>query len=247
MGEIDEMRHEWKREEARFRAEADEEDSSEQPPALVQAEEMLGHAEEQEKEADARAREQNRIESVQDQPMAAEAEEHLAAMLGKPPLPTDPEDVIAELTHKPPVGWIGPSSLAETARGVDPLADERAAVQKGLAKLQERMRHAEDTIAAPGTESKLARLAADKVGQGEQGAEDPLAAMLAEHGGSGGGHATRAKAMDSDAQKLLASWAKKPHGSGSSLAELSDPAGHRLAVEREDEMHAQLDQDRLAM
>lgn len=247
MGEIDAMRHEWKRDEARFRAEADEEDSSDEPPALVQAEESLSHAAEQEKEADARALEKNRIESVQEQPMAAEAEEHLAAMVGKPPLPTDPTDEIAELTHKPPLGWIGPSSGWVGAsslldRGPNPLADERAAVQKGLAKLAERMRHAEDTIAAPGTESKLARLTAAKVGQGESSEEDPLAAMLAE--GGGGHSAKRAAAMSSDAQKLLESWAKKPHA-GTSLAELSDPAYHRLALERQAEMEDQLDRDQL--
>merc|ERR1719446_117892 len=173
------------------------------------------------------------MESVQEQPMAAEAEEHLASMLGKPPLPTDATDEIAELTHKPPVGWIGPSSLLEG----DNLATERAAVQKSLAKLEERMRHAEDTIAAPGTESKLARLTAEKVG--EKGAADPLAAMLAQ---SSGKTAKRAAAMEGDAQKLLASWAKQPHGT--SLAEL-DPGAHQLALEREAEMQDQIDADRI--
>jgi len=234
MGEMEEMRKEWKRDEAHFRAEKDEEDTSEEPPAIVQAEEDLGKAEEAEKEEDQRAREQNRMESVQEQPMAAEAEEHLASMLGKPPLPTDATDEIAELTRKPPVGWIGPSSLLD--RG-DTLAAESAAVQHGLAKLEERMRHAEDTIAAPGTESKLARLTAEKVG--EKGAADPLAAMLAQGSGKS---AKRALAMEGDAQKLLDSWAKKPHGT--SLAEL-DPDAHRLALEREQEMQDQIDDDRM--
>lgn len=123
-------------------------------------------------------------------------------------------NVVKDLSEKSeqPFGWRPESLLQET-----PLAAEKADVQRGLDKLAARMRHAEQTIAEPGTLSQLDRLAEAKAAP----EADPLAAMLSAQTSHPSGQ--RAAALESDSAKLLASWAKQP----TSLAELS-PALHKF-------------------